>query len=78
MLLFWIAMNIHCIPPPYPGQSDLTSGSLIAAAGSIGIVALAGLNIKFTKALQYCIIIYIRGGQFSWTVTVVFSSPKLF
>ncbi|XP_052684295.1 uncharacterized protein LOC128164489 [Crassostrea angulata] len=41
MLLFWVAMNIHCIPPPYPGQSDLTSGSLIAAAGSIGIVALA-------------------------------------
>ncbi|XP_052695349.1 uncharacterized protein LOC128173734 [Crassostrea angulata] len=26
---------------PYPAQSDITSGSLVAAAGSIGIVALA-------------------------------------
>lgn len=29
------------VPLPYPVKSDLTSGSLVAAAGSIGIVALA-------------------------------------
>lgn len=32
--------------PSYPVQSDLTSGSLIAAVGSISIMALVGLNFK--------------------------------
>lgn len=36
------------VAPLYPAQSDLTSGSLVAA-GSIGIVALTGWTITICK-----------------------------
>nr|XP_034319014.1 uncharacterized protein LOC117687045 isoform X1 [Crassostrea gigas] len=43
-ILAGAALFVGChgyVPPPYPSHSDLTSGSLAAAAGSIGIVSLA-------------------------------------
>lgn len=38
---------------PYPAQSDITSGSLVAAAGSIGVMALAGFDIAHFRVFFF-------------------------